>query len=138
MAKLAKWNERQKEAHDNLLGQAIAAVRNAADVAGALQGELVKLHGHAEKVTEAATGRKLSSARLKPDLHAIFQSLSKQGEKILHARGRELTEAELRKHHENLEAIIPALKTSSEHAQRIGKHLKEIHDRFRTIMKMSS
>jgi hypothetical protein len=138
MPRLIDWTEEQKKAHDKLLSEAVNAVRSAADVAKALQDELIELHSKAKKVTEAATGRKMSPKTPKPDLRAIFQSLSKQGDEILRAQGRQLTESQLRKHHENLEAIIPALKSSSVRAQQIGKHLREIHDRFQKIMKMYS
>jgi hypothetical protein len=140
MPGIRSFSSRQRKVHDDNLKAAVAYSRKAAVAAKVYHANMRKIHAHAEKVREAAMGRKLAAHASAADLqnHVILSKLTDHGAAIIKAGSRNLSKAEIRKHHQNLAAIITLMKKNADCANQMRAYLMGIHRSFSRIVKLYS
>ncbi len=138
MPGIRSFSPSQRKVHDDNLKAAVAFSRKAAAAAEVYHANMRKIFAHAEKVREAAMGRRLAASASKQDLqnHVILRKLTEHGTAIIKAGSRDLSQAEIRKHHENLAAIITLMKKNADCANEMRGHLMGIHKTFSRIVSL--
>jgi hypothetical protein len=101
---------------------------NAIGRAKALHTNLYKLNVRAQKIAETAFGRRVKlKCKATDSLDALLAESKEIGKLFLRGRPRKMSQADLRRHHANLNAMVPLLKQNADHAAVLAQHWTEMH-----------
>lgn len=129
----------QRRVHDTNLKAAVAHVSKAAAASRSFHANLMKIQAHSEIVRRAAIGKSAAGASKKNlQSYQIMDVLTADGRAIIKSGVRDLSKAELRRHHKSLAAIIGLMKKNADLAKEVSEHLAGIHRSFSRIVKMYS
>jgi hypothetical protein len=105
-------------------GQSAKAVQRAK----ALHSNLYKLNVRAQKIAEPVFGRRLKlKCKASDTLDALLAESREIGKLFLRGQPRKMSPAEIRRHHDNLNAMVMLLKQSAADAAALAEHWTEMH-----------
>ncbi|HEY2106085.1 MAG TPA: hypothetical protein VGH29_09900 [Candidatus Binataceae bacterium] len=124
----SEFNEADGKLHHANVQTAWGQSTNAIRRARALHNNLYKLNVRAQKIAEVVFGRRIKLGSKPTDTLDVLLAESKEiGKLFVRARPQEMSPAEMRRHHANLNALVSLLKQCADDAEALGQHWTEMH-----------
>jgi hypothetical protein len=129
-AKPAYLQGQIRKQHDQHFAEVMRRVVKTSTYSKSMRDDSLKILKYAEEIADALGVPKDES---RPGLEATLQRLAQA---IAKASSDDLTAAQIRRHHSNLNRMIPVFKQSTQRATALSRDLMEIHRRLQAIAKL--
>ena len=138
MPMLVEWSKQERSAHDSHLRKAAQHSQNAIKAAQAIVDNVAEMQKHALAIGAAALGREAPRPVSNRDLVGMLNNMNKVAWAIVRSRPRKLTRAQLKRHHQHLNANIPEYAKNASAARIMAGHWTAVTRHLRAIAVMYS
>jgi len=130
------WTARKKQQHDQHFAEVRRLIHRFATHSKGLREDTLKTLAYAAAIADAFGVPKEETAENPSGEANLFDRLDRVSKAIAQASRNDLSPAQVRVHHRNLDRCIPVFKRSAQRASELSRDLLEVHRLLRAMSEL--